>query len=44
MILWTDQPQPQQKGAEGERWVIPNRCFLELGVLLVNCLCGNCHS
>ena len=43
-VLRTNQPQPQQKGAEGERRVIPDGRFSELRVLLVNCLCGNCHS
>ena len=31
------------KGAESERRVISNRRFLKLRVLLVDCLCGNCH-
>ena len=43
-VLRTDQPQPQQESAEGERRVIPDGRFPELRVLLVNCLCGNCHS
>ena len=43
-VLRTNQSQPQQKGAKGERRVISNRRFLELRVLLVDCLCGNCHS
>ena len=37
-VLRTDQPQPQQKGAEGERRVIPDGRFPELRVLLVNTL------
>jgi len=43
-VLRTNQPQPQQKGAEGERRIIPDGRFPELRVLLVDCLCGNCHS
>ena len=42
-VLRTNQPQPQQKGAESERRVISNRRFLKLRVLLVDCLCGDCH-
>ena len=40
----TDQPQPQQKGAEGERRVIPDGRFPELRVLLVNTLRRDRHS
>ena len=43
-VLRTDQPQPQQKGAEGERRVIPDGRFPELRVLLVNALRRDCHS
>ena len=39
-----DQPQPQQKGAEGERRVIPDGRFPELRVLLVDALRRDCHS
>ena len=42
-VLRTDESQPQQKGAESERRVISNRRFLKLRVLLVDCLCGDCH-
>ena len=42
-VFRTDQPQPQQKGAEGERRVIPDGRFPELRVLLVNTLRGDCH-
>ena len=44
LILWTDESQPQQKGAEGERRVIPDGCFSELRVLLVNTLRRDRHS
>lgn len=44
LILRTDQPQPQQKGAEGERRVIPDGRFLKLRVLLVDALRGDRHS
>ena len=43
-VLRTNQPQPQQKGAEGERRVIPDGRFPELRVLLVNALRGDRHS
>ena len=43
-VLRTNQPQPQQKGAEGERRVIPDGCFSELRVLLVNTLRRDCHG
>lgn len=43
-VLRTDQPQPQQKGAEGERRIIPDGRFSELRVLLVNALRGDRHS
>jgi len=42
-VLRTDESQTQQKGAESERRIIPDGRFPELRVLLVNCLCGNCH-
>lgn len=42
-VLRTNQPQPQQKGAEGERRIIPDGRFPELRVLLVNTLRGDCH-
>ena len=44
LILRADQPQPQQKGAEGEGRIIPDGRFPELRVLLVDALCGDCHS
>ena len=37
-VLRTNQPQPQQKGAEGERRIIPDGRFPELRVLLVDAL------
>lgn len=43
-VLRTNQPQPQQKGAEGERRIIPDGRFPELRVLLVNALRGDRHS
>ena len=43
-VLRTDQPQSQQKGAEGERRVIPDGRFSELRVLLVNTLRRDCHG
>ena len=43
-VLRTNQPQPQQKGAEGERRIIPDGRFSELRVLLVDALRGDCHS
>ena len=42
-VLWTNQPQPQQKGAEGERRVIPDGRFPELRVLLVDALRRDRH-
>lgn len=42
-VLRADQPQPQQKGAEGERRIIPDGRFPELRVLLVDALRGDCH-
>ena len=44
LILRADQPQPQQKGAEGERRVIPDGRFPELRVLLVDALRRDRHS
>ena len=43
-VLRTDEPQPQQKGAESERRIIPDGRFSELRVLLVNTLRRDCHS
>ena len=43
-VLRTNQPQPQQKGAEGERRVIPDGRFPELRVFLVDALRGDRHS
>ena len=43
-VLRTNQPQPQQKGAEGERRIIPDGRFPELRVLLVNTLRRDCHG
>ena len=43
-VLRTDQPQPQQKGAESERRVIPDGRFSELRVLLVDALRRDRHS
>ena len=43
-VLRTDESQPQQKGAEGERRIIPDGRFSELRVLLVNALRRDCHS
>lgn len=43
-VLRTDEPQPQKKGAEGERRVIPDGRFPELRVLLVDALRRDCHS
>jgi len=43
-VLRTDQPQSQQKGAEGERRIISDGCFSELRVLLVNTLRRDCHG
>lgn len=44
LILRADQPQPQQKGAEGEFRVIPDGRFPELRVLLVDALRRDRHS
>lgn len=43
-VLRTNQPQPQQKGAEGERRIIPDGRFPELRVFLVDALRGDRHS
>ena len=43
-VLRTDQPQPQQESAEGERRVIPDGRFSELRVLLVDALRRDCHG
>ena len=43
-VLRTNQPQPQQKGAEGKRRIIPDGRFSELRVLLVDALRRDCHS
>ena len=43
-VLRADQPQSQQKGAEGKRRVIPDGRFPELRVLLVDALRRDCHS
>ena len=43
-VLRTDEPQPQQKGAEGERRIIPDGRFPELRVLLVDALRRDRHS
>ena len=43
-VLRTNQPQPQQKGAEGERRIIPDGRFPELRVLLVDALRGDRHG
>ena len=43
-VLRTDQPQPQQESAEGERRVIPDGRFPELRVLLVDALRRDRHS
>ena len=43
-VLRSNQSQPQQKGAEGERRIIPDGRFSELRVLLVDALSGDCHS
>ena len=42
-VLRTDESQPQQKGAESERRIIPDGRFSELRVLLVDALRGDCH-
>ena len=44
LILRADQPQPQQKGAEGECRVIPDGRFPKLRVLLVDALRRDRHS
>ena len=43
LILRADQPQPQQKGAEGERRIIPDGRFSKLRVLLVDALRRDRH-
>ena len=43
-VLRTDESQPQQKGAEGERRIIPDGRFPELRVPLVNTLRRDCHG
>lgn len=43
-VLRTDESQPQQKGAEGERRIIPDGRFPELRVLLVDALRRDLHS
>ena len=43
-VLRADEPQPQQKGAESERRIIPDGRFSELRVLLVDALRRDCHS
>ena len=43
-VLRTNQPQPQQKGAESERRIIPDGRFSELRVLLVDALRRDRHS
>ena len=42
-VLRTDESQPQQKGAEGERRIIPDGRFSELRVLLVDALRRDRH-
>ena len=42
-VLRADQPQSQQKGAEGERRIIPDGRFPELRVLLVDALRRDRH-
>lgn len=44
LILRADQPQPQQKGAESERRIIPDGRFPKLRVLLVDALRRDRHS
>ena len=44
LILRTDESQPQQKGAESERRIIPDGRFPELRVLLVDALRRDRHS
>lgn len=43
LVLRTNQPQPQQKGAESERRIIPDGRFPELRVLLVDALRRDRH-
>ena len=43
-VLRTDESQPQQKGAEGERRIIPDGRFSKLRVLLVDALRRDRHS
>ena len=43
-VLRTDESQPQKKGAEGERRIIPDGRFSKLRVLLVDALRRDCHS
>ena len=43
-VLRTDESQPQQKGAESERRIIPDGRFSELRVLLVDALRRDRHS
>ena len=43
-VLRANQPQPQPKGAEGERRIIPDGRFPELRVLLVDALRRDRHS
>ena len=42
-VLRTNQPQTQQKGAEGERRIIPDGRFPKLRVLLVDALRRDRH-
>ena len=42
-VLRTNQPQPQQKGAEGERRIILDGRFSKLRVLLVDALRRDRH-
>ena len=42
-VLRTDESQPQQKGAEGERRIIPDGRFPKLRVLLVDALRRDRH-
>ena len=43
-VLRTDESQSQQKGAEGERRIIPDGRFSKLRVLLVDALRRDRHS
>ena len=43
-VLRTDESQPQQKGAESERRIIPDGRFPKLRVLLVDALRRDRHS